>query len=226
MKEELEKLFSENTVITVVCPDTIDPNFTLLPEEENVVSESSSTKRRTEFLMGRAAAVQALNKLNLHRSAILKGTKGEPLWPPGICGSISHSANFAVAAASMNKHTTALGIDIQQYKNLPSPNIFEKVLTKTEMVRFNLQNHKDQLDALRVFSAKEAIYKAISPLVKHRLSFKDISFCPSPHCPNILLGVWSEACRSRLPTGFPEATAKTKIDEEFIFSGVELGAKL
>lgn len=224
--EDLRNLFSEDIAIAVICNKSLPTDFTLLPEEEKILLNSKSTKRRLEFTLGRAAAVQALSKLNLARSPILKGQRGEPIWPKNVVGSISHSAGQAVAVAKLDKDKLGIGIDIQQYKNLPTLKVFKKILTRNELKQTDLKTQNGQLDALKKFSAKEALYKALGPSLQQNIGFGDISFSPSSKHSNLLIGSWENTCDSKVKEAIPEALCLSKISKEFIFSAVELGASV
>jgi 4'-phosphopantetheinyl transferase EntD len=74
--------------------------------------------RRREFLAGRLAAQAALARLGERG---LVGRRGHaPVWPPGFCGSISHSGGFAVAVAASTRRWRALGVDLEA---APAPGV-------------------------------------------------------------------------------------------------------
>lgn len=52
--------------------------------------KSSRFIRQLEFLTGRLAAKYALQSFNLQDSIVYQGRHGEPLWPEGVMGGISH----------------------------------------------------------------------------------------------------------------------------------------
>jgi len=62
-----------------------------LPHHEQL--SSAGRKRKADHLAGRIAAFHALNRQTLPGI----GSNGEPLWPAGAYGSISHSGSLAVA---------------------------------------------------------------------------------------------------------------------------------
>ncbi len=65
-----------------------------LPEEEPLIARSVA-KRRNEFVTVRYCARQALVDLGLQPVPILKGDKGEPCWPDGVVGSLTHCEGSA-----------------------------------------------------------------------------------------------------------------------------------
>ena len=60
-----------------------------LPEEEPLIAKSVA-KRRNEFITVRYCARLALEELGVPPVPILKGEKGEPCWPDGVVGSLTH----------------------------------------------------------------------------------------------------------------------------------------
>jgi hypothetical protein len=58
---------------------------------ETAVLGRASSVRRAEFQAGPACALQALAVIGLAAVAIPKGLGGEPVWPRGIVGSITHA---------------------------------------------------------------------------------------------------------------------------------------
>ena len=51
-------------------------------------------KRRNEFITVRHCAGLALGELGFPPVPILKGDKGEPCWPDGAVGSLTHCAGY------------------------------------------------------------------------------------------------------------------------------------
>ena len=70
----------------------------LFPEEELALGDAVE-KRRREFMTGRACAREALAGLGFPDSPVGSGTKGEPLWPPGVVGSITHCEGYRACAS-------------------------------------------------------------------------------------------------------------------------------
>ena len=85
----------------------------LFPEEELALGDAVE-KRRREFVTGRACAREALAGLGLPPSPIGSGTKGEPLWPPGVTGSITHCEGYRASAVARSSSALMLGIDAER----------------------------------------------------------------------------------------------------------------
>src|SRR5260370_8132884 len=120
---------------TVVFVEASDPaswtDKPLLPAEAVALGRDTVAKRRREFAAGRTCARRALAALDVYDIAILRGTKGEPLWPPGIVGSITHCADHCGAAVAPRQDVVSIGIDVQFNQELPA-NIEEIVYTASE----------------------------------------------------------------------------------------------
>lgn len=142
----------------------------LFPEEEWSIRRAVD-KRCREFVTGRACARRALGQLRIPPTAIPSGRHGEPLWPAGVVGTITHCPGYCACAVARTEHVASLGIDAEV--NAPLP---EGVL---EQVAFGPEREIAEsasglcIDRL-LFSAKEAIYKAWFPLAKRWLGFEDV----------------------------------------------------
>ncbi|HAV3431669.1 TPA: acinetobactin biosynthesis phosphopantetheinyl transferase BasI, partial [Acinetobacter baumannii] len=84
--------------------------------------KSSRFIRQLEFLTGRLAAKYALQSFNLQDSIVYQGRHGEPLWPEGVMGGISHvgSKKSCHAIAYVRNNTLKekiFGIDIESQKH-------------------------------------------------------------------------------------------------------------
>lgn len=153
----------------------------LLPEEEQIVSQAVY-KRRAEFTTGRACARDALRRLGHEAVAIGRGPRGEPRWPAGVVGSITHCEGYCIAAVAWKKHIAAIGIDVEPHQPLPDQ-IHSIVLTDGD--RENMRSFYKYADVVKfqehiygdllVFSAKESVYKVWYPLMGTWLDFSDVT---------------------------------------------------
>lgn len=141
-----------------------------LPEEEPLIARSVA-KRRNEFITVRHCARQALGELGLPPAPILKGEKGEPCWPDGVVGSLTHCEGFRGAVVGRRDDVRSLGIDAEPHDVLP----------KGVLDAISLPAERGELSALPgglhwdriLFCAKEATYKAWFPLTHRWLGFED-----------------------------------------------------
>ena len=86
------------------------PGLAPLPEEEPLVARSVA-KRRNEFVTVRHCARIALGEIGVEPVPILKGDKGEPCWPEGVVGSLTHCEGFRGAAIGRQREIRSLGIE-------------------------------------------------------------------------------------------------------------------
>ena len=141
-----------------------------LPEEEPLIAKSVP-KRRNEFITVRYCARQALVDLGADPVPILKGEKGEPCWPDGIVGSLTHCEGFRGAAVGRREEVRSVGIDAEPHDVLPN-GVLDAISLPVE--RHELAALPDDVHWDRVlFCAKEATYKAWSPLTRRWLGFED-----------------------------------------------------
>ncbi len=151
-----------------------DPaDLTLYPEEEAVLGEAVE-KRRREFTTARACARRALAALGLPSQPISSGARGEPRWPAGIVGSITHCEGFRACALARASDLNTLGIDAEPNQPLPRGVLATIALAEErahvhELTRGVPEVHWDRL----LFSAKESVYKAWFQLTSRALGFED-----------------------------------------------------
>lgn len=141
-----------------------------LPEEEPLIARSVP-KRRNEFITVRYCARQALVDLGAEPAPILKGDKGEPCWPDGIVGSLTHCEGFRGAAVGRRAHVRSLGIDAEPHDVLPH-GVLDAISLPAERDELAAMPEGVHWDRV-LFCAKEATYKAWFPLTHRWLGFED-----------------------------------------------------
>lgn len=145
----------------------------LFPAEQAIV-ERAVEKRRREFATGRACARAALARLGIPPGPIPAGERGEPTWPAGVVGSITHCDGYRAAAVARGDDLLSIGIDAEPHAPLPEGLIGdiarpEELPMLAELSRRRPETHWDRL----LFSAKESVYKAWFPLAEAWLGFED-----------------------------------------------------
>ncbi|WP_421905752.1 4'-phosphopantetheinyl transferase family protein [Mameliella sp.] len=139
----------------------------LYPEEEVAIARARP-ERRAEFAAGRLAARRAMAQLDLADAAIPMGPDRAPVWPKGLVGSISHAAGICLGVVARADNFRSLGIDIEGDAPLAEDLIPEICLPEElALVPANLRAAR----AKRLFSAKEAAYKAHYPLAAQAFGF-------------------------------------------------------
>jgi|GEM_PF-2746953 len=154
----------------------------LWPEELPAVAKACP-ERRAEFRAARAAARRAIANLGCRPVALPVGACGSPRWPKHLVGSLTHSAQCAMASVAFASEVASLGIDVEPADPLPE-DIADHVLQPLEQQQNTVI--ADQLPELWrtiAFSAKEAFYKAYFPLTEEFVDFPDVHICLTPRSP-------------------------------------------
>ena len=146
------------------------PGLAPMPEEEPLIARSVA-KRRNEFITVRYCARLALGELGFPPVPILKGDKGEPCWPDGVVGSLTHCAGYRGAVVGRGAVVRSVGVDAEPHDVLPN-GVLDAIslpAERNEMASLPAGVHWDRV----LFCAKEATYKAWFPLTKRWLGFED-----------------------------------------------------
>lgn len=115
-------------------------------------------KRKSEHLAGRIAAVHALREHG-HQAVPGIAPGGEPLWPTGLYGSISHNGQTAVAAAAPYR----VGVDVEtMFTPSLSESLAESIVNAEEYALLQQNPLPFALGLTLAFSAKESLFKAFS----------------------------------------------------------------
>jgi 4'-phosphopantetheinyl transferase EntD len=172
--------FSNPAISFSVCSQDDIAWFRLHPLEEQAMGEAVSEKRRRDFNLGRAAARRALEKVGFPVvTPVLRGEHREPLWPVGIVGSISHSSGVGVAAVAWQKDVAALGVDIQLIEERYTDELIARFADPDEFDWVRSDPARRTERAVKLFSAKESVFKALYPLRKVWFAFDVAHLTPN-----------------------------------------------
>ncbi len=145
--------------------EPVDP----LLAEERAGLGAALARRERDHRAGRHCARRALARLGVASVPILGGDDRAPVWPEGIVGSITHCEGYAAAAVARAADVAALGIDAEPHAPLP-PGVLRRVTGAGDQLPApGGPVHWDRL----LFSAKESVFKAWSPLAGRGLGFGD-----------------------------------------------------
>ena len=167
----LDQLLPPAVVAAEAFGDPPDP--APFPGEEDLIAKAVPA-RRHEFITARRCAREALARLGHPPAPIRTGPAREPLWPPGVVGSITHCPGYRAAAVARATDLACLGIDAEPNGPLP-PGVLDSVSLPPEramltgLASTDPEIHWDRL----LFSAKESIYKAWYPIAQRWLGFED-----------------------------------------------------
>jgi 4'-phosphopantetheinyl transferase EntD len=156
------------------------PGQGLFPAEAALV-RTADPRRRAEFSAGRACARAALAGLGLPAVPVLAGRAGEPRWPAGVTGSLTHCAGYRACAVARAADVAGIGIDAEPDAGLPA-GLIGSVANRAErawIARQAASSPAVRWDLL-LFSAKEAVGKLWYPLTWHWPGFGQIAVFPDP----------------------------------------------
>ena len=146
----------------VVAAESFGPpgDWELLPGEASAIA-TADPGRRAEFAAGRIVARAALASLGAPAGPVLPGRAGEPQWPDGVVGSITHCAGYRACAVARTLDLAAIGIDAEPCLALPDGLLAEVAGAAERACLTGLGAARPGVPWDRVlFCAKEAVYKA------------------------------------------------------------------
>lgn len=127
-------------------------------------------KRRREFLHGRLCAALALRSAGFPEELPRRGRA--PLWPEGAAGSISHTDTRAIAAVARGG---ALGVDCEDLINAERAATLHDTLISGSEAALRPEGLPFEAYLTLAFSAKEALYKALSGKLETMPGFLDVA---------------------------------------------------
>jgi 4'-phosphopantetheinyl transferase EntD len=153
----------------------------LAAEEWALLSPAAVAVRRRHFTLGRLAAHRALETAGLSRDfAVLKGERGEPIWPEGWVGTITHAGDLAAAAVAREADYVGVGLDVEELSRQVDMGITSHICLPEELPwiqggaeEFSGRTADDNARLKMLFSAKEAVFKAFYPIEEIYLDFVD-----------------------------------------------------
>lgn len=195
-------------MIAEILPETAvgaeafgDRGCAIFPVEADLVAGAVG-KRRREFATGRLCARRALTALGLPPAPVLSGARGEPVWPPGVVGSITHCKGYRACAVARATDLPSLGIDAEPHLPLPR-GVLGVISSSVEREQLHAafagdpSHHWDRL----LFCVKEAVFKAWYPRGRALLEFSAVAIELDPAA-----GRFSAAVAPPGPGAGPAAT--------------------
>ena len=194
----IEKILPEGVASVEALGDP--PDAVLYPEEAELIARAVD-KRRREFRTTRHCARQALRQLGLPPAPVLRGERGEPTWPAGVVGSLTHCAGYRAAAVAHSRDLRALGIDAEPHQPLPAGVLKIIALEQEQAGLSELAAADDATCWDRIlFCAKETVYKAWFPLTRCWLGFDDAAVTINPGTTDPAQGSFSADILVAAPT--------------------------
>jgi 4'-phosphopantetheinyl transferase EntD len=176
--ERIDTPHGRCVLVTLEDPDDLGRAIEALPDLEQTLAWQKSEHVRREFVAGRTALHLALDDF---APGIGAGRRGAPMMPEGFTGSISHKRGSAIAiVASADRGW--VGVDLEQAAP-PKIDIARRILTNREQqalpaddgIPGSARNSFARGRAVTLrFAIKEAIYKAVDPIVERYVGFTEV----------------------------------------------------
>lgn len=163
------RLLEDSGALVACCPVQPGLERSLTPEESDSLG-ASILAVRNQAAAARIAARELLSKEGFPDWSLPRRRGLGPDWPPGWIGSISHSAQFGVAALGGCTIVQGIGIDIEPAEPLPEE-LRDTVVLTGDIAPAGLCEIADRI----LFCAKEAAYKAVHPVDGRFLEFGDVT---------------------------------------------------
>lgn len=199
----------------------------LHPDEVLYASQLKSETSQKSFIGGRLALRHAM-QCQVHDCIILKDAYGRPTLPSTVLGSISHKGDVAVALVATNavggeRQDWAIGVDLEA-RQKGHTRIARRILTQNERNSLGLLNEDVSADeeVLLRFSVKEALYKAMHPLICQYVGFQEAETQPLANgTVQVALNLTSQAHH-----GFDSVSAHWRaLGEDFFLTSAKIRLK-
>lgn len=171
LSAELAALFPAG--VAAACLTGAAPRELLTEHELSSVNHCAAV-RIEQFAAGRLCARLALESLGIAGFSLLPAPDRQPQWPPGITGSITHTAGYAAAVVGRRGALRSLGIDSEVVAHVHAE-LWPGITAPGELARLRgLPEALGRVHAAVLFAAKEAFYKSQFPLTGEWVSFADV----------------------------------------------------
>ena len=119
-----------------------------------------------------------LEVLGVEPVPLLASAERTPIWPKGVVGSITHTADYALAVLA-GEDTVGLGVDAEWVGRV-NADLYGRLFTASErdLLDALTPGSRDEL-ATAIFGAKEAFYKAQHPTTRSWVGFQDVAARPT-----------------------------------------------
>ncbi len=195
-RAELVALFEPGVFVAVWGVDVheADSEVTALEPVERAAIDRAVEKRRVEFARGRACARAALVAAGGEPVAIPVGPNREPRFPAGHVGAITHCDGFVAAVVARGRDgqgagagggsvgtpspgpgLRGLGVDAERLTRLEA-DVLGMIVTDFERSDPDWARPEK---ACVLFSAKEAVFKAVFPVAGVWMGFEDVGLTVS-----------------------------------------------
>jgi enterobactin synthetase component D len=174
---------------------------------------------RLHHAAGRACAAEAIRLLTGQGPAqpIARGVEGEPIWPPGLTGSITHTGDFVSAAVARRAATRGVGLDAEHIASAERAGRIASRVASPKELSLRDESIPFATWITQLFSIKEAAFKCLYPITRTRFYYEAlrVTRLDAP-------GTFEATLQIALP-GFPEGyplAGRFEIGQNRVHSGL------
>jgi enterobactin synthetase component D / holo-[acyl-carrier protein] synthase len=183
----------------------------------------AAPSRQREYVAGRYCAARAIERLRPSDVPLTigRGVAGEPQWPAGLTGSLTHTDGLASAAVARVSDARSIGIDSEVRVDAWRAERIRPLVMQPEESGVGGQALDAGTRVMLVFSAKEAIFKCLYPVVSRRFYYEDARILSADPA----TGVFVAELLTTLAPGFERGTVlqgRFEIDDRHVHTGVWL----
>lgn len=170
-------LFDDRVAHRAVCFQVEDYTAAAAEQAGVIVPptmDKAVAKRKAEYVAGRLCSMRVIEaRTGQAGVTVPSGPRGEPVWPEGWVGSITHTRGFAAAVLADARLVRGLGIDSEEIMTTKvMDNVAARICRAEEHYHHDLPVSADVYTTL-IFSAKESLFKCLYPLVGKMFWFED-----------------------------------------------------
>lgn len=169
----MNDLFPEFESLAVAVSPISDASAELALAERDVVSNVKKS-RLCEYATGRRLARELLRGLGAQHSVVTQSADRSPRWPLGFVGSIAHTDQQCIVVVARARDYRSVGVDLEPLEPIEDE-LFEVIATHSEWKVISKEpSSRRGLAVRRLFTAKEAVYKCVHPVLGAFLDFDEI----------------------------------------------------
>lgn len=157
----------------VVCHARAGDGY-LIPLADRVLVDGAAHQRRTEFIAARWCAHQALRQMQVAAASLPIGQLGQPLWPDGVIGSITHELGNCLVLVMRQQSAAGVGVDLASLEHAHQLRESGDLFMAPGESRQAWGGVDSAVSMLRHFSAKEAVVKATSAMLGRLIDPREI----------------------------------------------------
>ncbi|MGV3526311.1 MAG: 4'-phosphopantetheinyl transferase family protein [Candidatus Sericytochromatia bacterium] len=136
---------------------------------------SAAPKRQAEYLAGRACLQSLYAQAGLPWQDPPHDAQRAPVWPLGWTGSLSHSADCALAVLASRAQVRAVGVDVETCMSAETAARVRASLLHPDEEVLVPAGEAGRERLTLIFSFKESFYKALAPLLGRFIGFQELA---------------------------------------------------